>query len=198
MKVISELLFAHRDEVAWIFGKGPSLDAFDMRTVGDLRICINESLLAVDRPTYFFAHDETPIKRVSGRWPEGCRAILQPVRAEYAAQQGLPDGSIYTYTKRHEDKRVLGYAPEKTAEEAVLYGQSGTVHSALHFCRLIGASAVRLVGFDGKGGYARSLELPSGGRHHSRIRQDSVTLMRILKLPYRFCDPQGTLGSTCQ
>ena len=55
---IDALLNRHIGETAWLFGKGPSLDQFEIRLAGPLRICINESLGRVLQLSYFFAHDE--------------------------------------------------------------------------------------------------------------------------------------------
>ena len=109
MRTIAELLNQHAGEEAWLFGKGPSLDEFDMQTAGKLRISINESALVVPNAMYFFAHDEPPIERVANRWPSDCRAVLQPVRARFAQAAGVPDDAIFTYEKRERDWTVLEY-----------------------------------------------------------------------------------------
>ena len=96
---VSELYNKHKSERAWIFGKGPSLDLYSREKIGSLRICINESLWQVDWPTYFFAHDELPIKRVAPDLPNGCTAILQHERAIFAVQCGVPPEQIRVYKK---------------------------------------------------------------------------------------------------
>jgi len=186
MKSISETHNRHQGQTAWIFGKGPGLDDFNMDKAGPLRMCINESVLVVNQPTYFFAHDTSPIQRAIGNWQEGCNAILQPVRAQAAHNHGLPENSIYTYEKRQGDQSVLDWTSDQIAEYGVLYGQSGTVHSAIHFCKLIGATHVNMVGFDGNGGYAKCLELAAGGSHHEKIRQDSIWMLEKLDLDFEF------------
>ena len=191
MQSIAALLGKHLGEEAWIFGKGPSLDKFDMATAGPLRICINESALIVPEPRYFFGHDEPPIQRVAAQWPSACRAILQPVRARYDATRGIPTESIFTYEKREREVDVLDWSPEKIAREACLLGLTGTVHSALHFCRLIGVTVITFVGMDGGGGYALSIghSAPPGGGQHDVIRRDSITIAKRLNLEYRFINP---------
>jgi len=188
MQTITELLDVHKGEEAWIFGKGPSLDRFDFALAGALRICINESLAIVDSPTYFFAHDEGPIERVASNWPHRCRAILQPVRGDWAVRCGIPMSDVFTYEKRDRDVEVLDWPAAKIAQRARLIGLTGTVHSALHFCRLIGVSSVVFVGMDGRGGYARcvGLSAPVGGGRHDAIRRDSIMIAERLKLTYRF------------
>ncbi|MCA9178828.1 MAG: hypothetical protein KDB14_30405 [Planctomycetales bacterium] len=186
MRRIGELLSRHSGEVAWIFGKGPSLDQFSMDDAGRLRICINESLCVVPEPTYFFAHDEPPIRNVAHQWHSGCFAVLQQPRALFAVGCQIPEDQIYVYEKRHADNRVRDMNAAQIAECGALYGNSGTVHSAIHFCRLIGAVKVVLVGFDGCGGYAKSLNMPPGGAAHDRIRQDTVSLLKTMGLDYEF------------
>lgn len=187
---IDDLLHRHRGEEAWVFGKGPSLDVFQFENSGTLRICVNESLRAVPQPSYFFAHDEGPIRNVAGDWPDGCNAILQMERAILAAKCGIPERSIFVYEKRYCDNAVRDMEPEAIARHGCLYGNSGTMHSAIHFCRLIGATRITMVGFDGSGGYAKKIALTDGGAEHFRIRRDSIALLDALGIPYEFLVPQ--------
>jgi hypothetical protein len=119
VQTIGELLRSHPGAEAWIFGKGPSLDSFDVTQAGPLRICINESLTVVPSPMYFFAHDEVPIRRVADRWPDGCRAILQSERAVYGSSCGIPVGSIWTYAKSERDVEVLDWSAEQIAQRFI-------------------------------------------------------------------------------
>ena len=189
MEPIGCFLNRHAGEPAWIFGKGPSLDLFPMDQAGPLRLCINESALVVPEPTYFFAHDEGPIQRVAAKWPQGCIAVLEPARALYAAWRKIPDDSIFTYGKRQDDSRVLAMTAEQIADHAVLYGRLGTVHSALHFCRLVGVSSVTLVGFDGSEGYAKKLGVPDGGWNHDKIRRYCVEMLEAMGMEHEFWAP---------
>lgn len=190
MRSIAELLNAHAGQVAWIFGKGPGLDNFDFSSASSPIICINESLLAVSSADYFFAHDERPIERVSKVWPIGCKAVLQPSRCSYAAHCGIPSNDLYSYEKRDRDLSILSWTPEQIARNGMLLGMTGTVHSALHFCKLIAAHSVILVGMDGVGGYAKCLgiDAPKGGGRHHLIRQDSVRIAESLQLEIRFAE----------
>ena len=106
---VSLLAGKHSGETAFLFGKGPGLEAIDTADCGPLRICINESLLRVERPTYFFAHDEEPIKRVTPFWPDGCKAILEPRRAHLANCLGIPNDEIYSYQKRMVGELPVGW-----------------------------------------------------------------------------------------
>ena len=119
-------------------------------------------------------------------WPSGCCAVLQGVRAELACSLGLAPESICTYEKALQDKAVRDASAEEIAASGKLFGDSGTVHGALHFCRLVGVSEVILVGFDGGGGYARCLAMPDGGAAHDQIRQDCIALLQALGMRHRF------------
>jgi len=187
MKNLGTQLNKYQGQDAYIFGKGPSLDSFDFSLAGELRICINESLKIVTKPTYFFAHDEKPIKHVSEEWPDACFGILQEVRAKYACQCGIPEDQLLTYTLCHGNKSVLEKSPEEIARENILYGQLGTVHSALHFCNLLGVSKVFLVGFDGTARYADSFKHLPPGWNHDKIRAISIEILNTLKIPFEFC-----------
>jgi hypothetical protein len=84
---------------------------------------------------------------------------------------------------------VLDWTSDLIARNGILLGMTGTVHSALHFCRLIGACSVVLVGMDGKGGYAKCLgiDLPRhGGRHGIIIRKDTIRIAERMNLDIRF------------
>ena len=189
---LSSFYRRHASEVAWIFGKGPSLDTFDQASAGSLRICINESVLHVDSPTYFFAHDEVPIKRIAAKFPNSCTAVLEHCRSIFAQQCGLAESQICTYHKLQQNVPTEADLLIDSNSDSLI-GVSSTVHSALHFCKLIGASKVVLVGFDGTGGYANclGLDLPVGGGQHERIKKDTVRLIELLGLESEFaCEVQ--------
>ncbi len=71
---------------------------------------------------------------------------------------------IYAYEKRLIDDSLRDASPEVIAARNSLYGNSGTVHSAIHFCRLIGVSRITMVGFDGAGGYANCIRCHAARR----------------------------------
>ena len=187
-KSLKSLKHRHQLETAWIFGKGPGLDQFDMSLVGPLRICINESLNLVDNPTFFFAHDEIPIRRVAANWNKECCAILEPERAKFAVDCGIPPQQIYSYLKRSRGDFDSLTDVQEVVESNSLLGMTGTVHSAIHFCKLLGVKSVKLIGFEGRGGYASRLNVPGGGGRHELIRNDSVRLLQMLGLDFEFLD----------
>jgi hypothetical protein len=188
LRWIDDFALRHVGETAWVFGKGPGLENFDFTSAGALRICINEALLLVPAATYFFAHDERPIEHVAPTWPEDCWAISEPKRAIFAAESGIPVARIAAYHKRQRNDALLHCDSEQVAQQRGLYGHSGTIHSALHFCFLIGVVKVILVGCEGSGGYASSLSMsiPVGGGGHAVIRRDCEIMLQSLNLPYIF------------
>jgi hypothetical protein len=190
MQTVGVLLGKHIGDEAWLFGKGPGLDRFSMKRAGALRICINESLLHVHKPTYFFAHDEQPILRVAQQWPTGCKAILEPTRADFAVRHGIPSEDVYTYTKCDQDLSCLKWSADQIAKMGMLLGLSGTVHSAVHFCHLCGVSSAIFVGMEGRGGYAfrLGLKLPRGGGQYPRIRSHTIRELELLNMKYEFID----------
>ena len=188
---ICEMAGIHSGQEAWVFGKGPSLDRFDMNQAGSLRVCINEILFYIPGPRYFFAHDQIGVQRVTEEaWPADCIAVLEDHFARYAVERGLPSSSIRAYTKRQGDLGALNETPEQMASNRGLYGQSGTVHSALHFCYFVGVSKVTLVGFDGGNDYAKCYTHgvldPNTPHHFDIIRRDTITMLERLGVPYVF------------
>ena len=191
MQTIAELLGKHPHEEAWIFGKGPSLDRFDFATAGPLRICINESVLTVPGATYFFAHDELPIQRAAAAWPMRLSCHLAAGSSQLRGNKRHSGRLRFLPTQNVSvNLELLDWSPEKIAQKSSLLGLTGTVHSAIHFCRLIGVSSVVFVGMDGTGGYAQCIGTPPppGGGQHDVIRRDSITIAKRLGLAFRFAD----------
>ena len=157
---------AHPGKWAYVFGKGPSLDLFDAPPNGDVRICINESCLVVDSPDYAFTHHHDIAEKMAGS-----AAILFLHRTNTPVPESIDRTRVVVYEKaqcglenspnrRLTDlaMRVLSRTRDQIASGGVLYGTSGTVHSALHFAWLCGIVGVRLVGFDPQvRGYAESV-----------------------------------------
>lgn len=197
MTGLTALLEREAGQTAWIFGLGPGLDWFEMAKAGPLRICINESLLFVQQAKYFFAHDERPIRRVAPTWPTGCQAILEPARAQLAIECGIPTENVCEYIKAEQDQSVLSWNPSQIAKAGKLYGCTSTTHSALHFCRLIGAIRIMLVAMEGRGGYAHQIGLaaPGRGHHFPGIRQNTIRALEAMGFQYEFIDaPSNVVG----
>ncbi|MEX0937227.1 MAG: hypothetical protein WDZ59_05150 [Pirellulales bacterium] len=187
MKWIDSLLGVHRNESAWIFGTRSNLDQFDISRTGPLRICIDEAVLFVPGPSYFFSRDNLAIVRAADKWPSNCRAVLEPDRAALAAANGVPDAKIYRYLNRTQ-REILDWNPPRISEENSLYGQSGSVDSAIHFCRMIGVAAITLVGCGSEAAPpsgSTSVTPPGGAQRGGMSRQAEVLLER-LAIPYRF------------
>ena len=84
----------------------------------------------------------------------------------------------------YKDRSSWKFTPLEIAKHAKLYGMLGTVHSAIHFCRLTSVSRAVLVGFDGTKGYAKKLGVADGGWNHEKIRAHSIEMLKALDLAY--------------
>ncbi len=196
LRKIQDVDFEQADQV-WIFGKGPSLETHDKSQVGRIKVCINESVQLVENPTFFFAHDETPIKNVANDFPENCVAILEPSRAEFAVQCGIPAEQIAIYDKHDLVGEIGKHQSLELIQSGKLIGKTGTVHSAIHFCQCLDAKTIKLVGFEGQGDYAASLnmEVPLGGGRHDLIRKDSERILRWLGFDFEFVSKNSALSN---
>ena len=121
-------------------------------------------------------------------WNKDCIAILEPERAQFARGCGIPQNRIFAYTKRTPEFFESLTNVQEVVDSNSLVGMTGTVHSAIHFCKLIGVRSIKLVGFEGSGGYASRLNVPEGGGRHELIRNDSIQLMKWLDLDFEFLD----------
>lgn len=179
---LSSLLNCHKGETAWVFGKGPSFDSYDDSKVGSLRLCINHTVLFVRNPMYFFAGDSGIVKEISV--PLGCKAVLEPAKAVLARLKGCRD--IVVFNKGQDERRLLFYSAEEIASFGKLFGKYGTVHMCLHFCKLIGASFVELIGIDGGSGYTKKVK--GYNQDYTLSRDYCVEMLELLGLQYHFAE----------
>jgi len=122
----------HKGEQAWLFGKGPSLDAFDMGDAGELRATVNHACYAVPAPVYCFSHFED---RQDIQPPEGC---------EYITGEG---DEIRSDMREYE-----------VGDLFVKYSSAELAASYLIAC---GISALHLIGFDPRQRYSSNFDWPS-------------------------------------
>ena len=186
----------HEGEDAWMFGKGPSFQNFNMDNAGPLRVCINDTWKAVPDATYFFSHD----------WPciseqyRNCEAPMSRVIESMYAYKlinmtlGAAD-NIVSYDKwqcdippdanelTEEAKHVLGLDAFWVYANNKLFSTSGTVHSALHFLWYTGVRRVHLVGFDGSENSEYATCFAATGPSHG---QRAAEIWRKLKLEADF------------
>ena len=210
---LTQFVNKHAGCTAWVFGKGPSVDQYltslehlDSHTKDSVLIAINEAVLVVRDPDYFFCHDGPVLERCVDPWnhgfkqgradvddrislvyPHECTAIL---RHEH---EGLYQGlDAHYYTKAQQEATLLSLSPEKLAETGKLYGESSTTQSACHFAKLIGAARVVLVGIDGGEGIAevfKGIE-PIKGYWYTKNRGDTRRILEAMGMPYEVWEPE--------
>jgi hypothetical protein len=155
-----DFLGKHRGETAWMFGKGPSLDGFDMALAGPLRCAINDVVKVVPGCVYCFARD--PVAAWAHHYrPE--HVLFQPAAIQgdiHARKADVPCERIWFADERDGWPERLAWPAERMAEEglAVL---AGTLCSAEQILRIMGVARIMCVGIDG------------GGQHASRERWDT-------------------------
>jgi len=181
---LARFLGKHSGSTAWIFGKGPSLDAWldsiagmtiNWQASDSIRIVVNEAALVVPYPHYFFAHDVLGIDRsmdpsnhgfkfagdnavdprVRREYPARCIAILREKQKIHALRHGIEVANVYGYRKAQQERALLSLSPLELAKTGALYAESATIQSACHFAKLSGCSDVVLVGVDGGRGTAK-------------------------------------------
>lgn len=161
-RTLHDFLGKHRGETAWLFGKGPSLDRFDLRAAGPLRVAINDVVKEIPGCVYGFANDSV------FAWQH----VYQPEHILFSPQRTIDEGfvaygnpgcEVVGYPDDHGDDR-LDWPAERLAGEGLAI-RPGTLGSALQILSLMGIARVVLVGIDG------------GGRHaerywHTRLRNE--------------------------
>lgn len=188
MILVGSLLNRHVDEVVWLFGKGPGLDHFDQRKAGPLRITINEAAYHVANPTYCFSYDDPSVVGFAKNRPPGEFLVLPAhVVPLFFLNRGSRD-NIVIYHKGQREFELLSRPTEEVARLNRLLGWKCTTHIALHFCKLIGAAGVVMVGIDGLGGYASCLPKGTAGPPWKYVswRHRCEEMLQFMGIPYEF------------
>lgn len=162
MRTLKDFLGAHAGETAWLFGKGPSLDAFDMNTAGPLRCAINDVVKEVPGCRYGFANDS--VRDWAHVYRPG-QVLFTPerlMRNEFL-QPVQPGIEVVLFPDDHDDER-LAWPAARLATEGLAV-RRGTLGSAGQVLAVMGVRKIVCVGIDG------------GGRHaarewHTRLRHD--------------------------
>lgn len=148
---LKDFLNLHAGETAWLFGKGPSLDRFDMRKAGKLRVAINDVVKEVPGCRYGFANDSVAPWRHVYR-PE--HVLFQPLRVAHdihAAQVEVDCERIWYPDDRESDR--LGWSAEQLAHQGLCI-RRGTLGSAGQILYVMGVRQIVCVGIDGGGRHA--------------------------------------------
>ena len=123
--------FAAATEVV-VVGKGPSLDKASWATKkpGEVRVCINESVLVVPEPDVLVFQDAPVGQRIAGRLPDKCEVLCPAI-----VRHLLPEASVrwmYRYGTWGDPSPDYATAPAALCVLSYLWG----------------VRAVTLVGFD--------------------------------------------------
>jgi hypothetical protein len=205
----------HRGATAWLFGKGPSLDDWlndfdfdetDWRDPNVVRIVVNEAVLVVPEPHYFFAHDVLGIDRsmdplnhgfkvagsrdvdprVSTFFPENCVSILREEQIPAALKHEVDSAKIFGYRKGQQERELLDLSALELAKLGALYAESATIQSGCHFAKLTGCVRVVLVGVDGGRGVARVFDNMgcARGPWYDKNRLDTHRILDAMGMPF--------------
>ena len=191
---LADFIGKHEGETCWIFGKGPSLDAFPMESAGSLRFAINDVCAAVKGCAYVFANDG--VQKWRNHLTEN-QTLFQPSRAlrEFDSQR---HGSIKSELVIYDDESKDGITTDLDELSKCLRIRRGTVCSALQVAFLMGVTTVVMVGFDGTGGHSKAAEWSNRIRttssmEYTAIRDDAVKLANELGIAIQFFNTNQTI-----
>lgn len=150
-RTLKDFMGVHAGETAWIFGKGPSLDAFDMAQAGPLRCAINDVVRYVPGCIYGFANDSV------AAWKDVYAAgqvLFQPLRLEHDmhAARCEVDAERVWFADGYEPER-MAWTREQLADRGLAV-RRGTLGSAEQILHVMGVKKIVCVGIDGGGRHA--------------------------------------------
>lgn len=187
-RTLKNFLNIHAGETAWIFGKGPSLDSFDMATAGPLRCAVNDVVRYVPDCRYCFAND--PVND----WAH----LYAPDHVLFQPSRTLGDGflnptrdhraELVTYEDLHCDER-LTMSREQLADGGLSI-RRGTLGSVIQILHIMGVREVVCVGIDGGGRHADKQFLTRLRANHAEdynaIREAFILAAKIMGIRVRF------------
>lgn len=187
-RTLTDFLNIHRGETAWMFGKGPSLDSFDMSQAGPLRCAINDVVKEVPGCRYCFANDSV------AAWEH----VYEPGHVLFTPARTINDGfqrpvvpekpETIVFADIHHDDR-LSWSREMLAEHGLTI-RRGTLGSALQILHIMGIAEIICVGIDGGGKHAaRQWHTRLRADHaldYNSIRESFITAARVLGIRIKF------------
>jgi len=208
---VGEYRGAYAGRRFWIVGKGPTRFAFEnLCEIDDPVIFLNDAVqferfAAAAPETFFFAHDPhqrvwlTPQLRSTAVLPE-CDATGSTGREKLSARsapEAATVASLATYTwaeeYRRDPARVARLSRSEIARTGRLFVGPGTIHTAIHFAWLCGASGISLVGCDGWRGH-NSTDPAAAYDPRIKLRSGAPSLgvhVRIRKTQDWLCEQLG-------
>jgi hypothetical protein len=199
---LHDYLGKHTGQTAWIFGKGPSLDAFDMASAGPLRCAINDVAAYVPGCVYTFANDS--VAKWAHVYQPG-HTLFQPLRLQHdihAAHVPVPCPRIWFADEADADR--LTWPRERLAAEGLAI-RHGTLGSAGQILHLMGVKRIIAVGIDGGGTHAAKPWLTRLRHDHARdyntIRDNFIEACALQGIELEFfgqpdepaLNPNGTM-----
>ncbi len=197
-RTLHDFIGKHAGDTAWLFGKGPSLDLFDLAAAGPLRVAINDVVKEIPGCLYGFANDSV------AHWQHVYRpghVLFSPQRTidEGFIAYGKPPCEVVGYPDVHGDDRLDWPAARLAAEGLAI--RPGTLGSALQILALMGVRRVVCIGIDGGGRHAdRQWHTRLRNEHYkdyNRIRDGAIESAPRLGLTLEFFhpahNPDGTM-----
>lgn len=146
-RTLLDFVNKHKNETAWVFGKGPTLDGYDFDRAGKLRCGINEVVQYVPNCTYAFSNDSVRL------WQEiytPDQILFQPLRtAEHRIPSGKTLCEIVIFDDDYGDDRA--FLPRKEQARDGISIRHGTLGSLLQILNIMGVARIVAVGIDGGG-----------------------------------------------
>jgi hypothetical protein len=185
----------HVGETAWLFGKGPSLSAFDFKTAGPLRAAINDVIAHVPDCKYGFSNDG--VRLWHDVYQPG-QTLFQPSRClhEYdSTQPGAVACDVVTYDDTRDDSRLL-LPRQQIAELPTI--RRGTLGSALQILHVMGVRSVYMVGIDGGAVHAEGYQWRTRLRNdhakdYNAIRNAAIDAAFIMGIALKFHNRDHTM-----
>lgn len=189
MRRLTDFIDIHKGETVWLFGKGPSLDLFDMEEAGELRAAINDVAGFVPGCKYAFSNDR--INPWIDVYKEGT-ILFTPARPfeEPILQAKICKTCEHiVYHDYHDDKRLATVTPRQLAEEGLSI-RKGTIGSAIQILWIMGVTRIVLVGIDGGQAHAK--------RHTWRTRLRNLHFLDYNAIRNQLIQTAGLLGITLE
>jgi hypothetical protein len=178
-----------------MFGKGPSLDGFDVSMAGALRCAINDVVQVVPACSYCFARD--PVEKWAHLYRREHvlfqpRAILSDI---HATRTAVACERIWFADERNDWKERLAWPVERLAAEGIAV-LAGTLCSAEQILHIMGVRRILCVGIDGGGSHASRVQWATRLRathaiDYNNIRDDFLLATAVHGIEVAFWDPEA-------
>lgn len=197
-RTIADFVGIHHRETAWLFGKGPTLDRFDMASAGQIRCAVNDVVRYVPEAKYCFACDGV------GPWAhlyQPAHVLFQPRRTFDRHDMRNPE-SFPCEVVPFVDMPGTDLAGRSAADlvSGGLAIRRGTIGSAIQILHIMGISKIVCVGIDGGGGRAaREWQTNMRSDHHedyNDIRDGFISAAELLGIELEFFGLESKIVNT--